>query len=1014
MSFFDVLLSPFIYFIEQVYALAYGLTNNHGLSIVLLSFAVSLILLPVFILIEKAKKRDDAKKQRMKPLADEIKRCYRGQERYYYLKTLNRQHGYSPLKALLPLLSLLLQIPFFIAAYQFLEGYAPLAGQSFLFIDDLSAPDGLLGRVNVLPIAMTLVNLLTAYFYTRNGRTSELNQMLVVALLFLILLFNLPSGLVLYWTMNNVFSFFRLFITNKEVFSKVQDKIVAFIRMNKLKGLFVNSLKHFPKAAIVFVIFFVGLVASQINWAFKYNFDTIVIRIIISFFVSLFFGGITAIVFALAKEKLVLGRALLVTNIRFYFVALFLALYFLLAASFYFTGTNDSLLIIALILVAILEIVSIRSMLAYKAVLKKSIFRLLVFGVVVFAFIQLLCAGAIFNGGDFSFKILSLNLKAQDITWLNFSFIGILIILICSPAIFKKKYEYSYSVIQKQGWLVFILSVFYILGLIFFWNPMIVYSSYPANFDFPAISILTNNLVFFIAITSGLLLIYFVLPIRFRPVAIVVTLYICVVTLLYSSIIPFDVGVLNVNHFSNEKNLAKGDLYYALEVFLLVGVYFIVDWVYRRFKTVYIVLSIGLLNLLVIGQSFYLTNKTGDLFVKEIKEVNKDSGKPMISFSKHHQNIVVFVIDGAQGWYMHDYISEDERYGDDFAGFTYYPNTVAMANYTYASVPSIMCGYKYSIPNMNKDSSRTIIQKVSDATEEFYEKIKGGGYELTSTVMRYSSIDHSKFDTHIPHWHDTWSEKLDLDEPEEMWYTRLWENAVFSSVPLFLKPKIYNNTRWILKQKSNLNLSELNEYNFVRVLPKISNTASERPNFIYIHSLYTHNPWNMIDEDNNFVRGVTPSECQRAFTNSFVKWLNWMKDNGVYDNTKIILTSDHGPSWWHFNGEIETNAPIVWTKENKISLERFLHLNALLMVKDYNRHNSLKTDWRLMNTADVSAIAFDINDPTKADSTYRSTQTFFTVWHQDLRTRVKYELKHAFEIENYVYDLNNWTSIKED
>jgi len=67
-----------------------------------------------------------------------------------------------------------------------------------------------------------------------------------------------------------------------------------------------------------------------------------------------------------------------------------------------------------------------------------------------------------------------------------------------------------------------------------------------------------------------------------------------------------------------------------------------------------------------------------------------------------------------------------------------------------------------------------------------------------------------------------------------------------------------------------------------------------------------------------------------------------------------------------------------------------------------------------MNTADISAIAFDINDPTKADSTFRSTQTFFTVWHQDLRTRVKYELKHAFEIENYVYDLNNWTSIKED
>src|SRR5690554_6477620 len=220
MTFFDIIIAPFLYFIEQVYHLAYGLTGNHGVSIILLSFAVSLLLLPIFILIEKTKRRNDAIRQRMKPLADEIKRCYKGQERYYYLKTLNRQHGYSPLKALVPVLTLLLQIPFFIAAYQFLEGYPPLEGVSFLFIKNLSAPDGLLGSVNILPIVMTVVNLVTAYFYTRNGNTAERKQMVVVAALFLILLFNLPSGLVLYWTMNNVFSFLRLFVTNPEVFNK--------------------------------------------------------------------------------------------------------------------------------------------------------------------------------------------------------------------------------------------------------------------------------------------------------------------------------------------------------------------------------------------------------------------------------------------------------------------------------------------------------------------------------------------------------------------------------------------------------------------------------------------------------------------------------------------------------------------------------------------------------------------------------------------------------------------------
>ena len=211
MNFLESIISPFLYFIEQVFLFSYNLTGNYGWAIILLSFAVSLLLLPVFIFIEKSKKKDDVVKQKMKPLIDEVKRVYKGQERYYYIKTINRQHNYSSLKALIPILSLLIQIPFFIAAYQYLEHFEGMKAVSFGFIKDLSLPDGLFGIVNILPILMTVVNLITVYFYTRLGDGSERKQMLVIAIAFLVLLFNLPAGLVLYWTMNNVFSFLRLF-----------------------------------------------------------------------------------------------------------------------------------------------------------------------------------------------------------------------------------------------------------------------------------------------------------------------------------------------------------------------------------------------------------------------------------------------------------------------------------------------------------------------------------------------------------------------------------------------------------------------------------------------------------------------------------------------------------------------------------------------------------------------------------------------------------------------------------
>ena len=125
MNLFELIMSPFIYIIKQIFLLSYQLTGDYGTAIVLLSFAISLLLLPIFIFIEKAKKKDDVIKLKMKPLIDEIKRCYKGQERFYYIKTINRQHNYSSARALIPILTLLFQIPFFIAVYQFLEGFEP-------------------------------------------------------------------------------------------------------------------------------------------------------------------------------------------------------------------------------------------------------------------------------------------------------------------------------------------------------------------------------------------------------------------------------------------------------------------------------------------------------------------------------------------------------------------------------------------------------------------------------------------------------------------------------------------------------------------------------------------------------------------------------------------------------------------------------------------------------------------------------------------------------------------------
>ncbi|MBO5254172.1 MAG: YidC/Oxa1 family membrane protein insertase, partial [Clostridia bacterium] len=118
--------------------------------------------------------------------------------------------NYSPLSALNGSVSLLLEIPFFMAAYQFLSNLDILNGVSFGPIADLSQPDGLIRlgalSINFLPILMTLINVVSSTLYLKGFPLKMKIQLYGMALLFLVLLYDSPAGLVFYWTLNNTYS----------------------------------------------------------------------------------------------------------------------------------------------------------------------------------------------------------------------------------------------------------------------------------------------------------------------------------------------------------------------------------------------------------------------------------------------------------------------------------------------------------------------------------------------------------------------------------------------------------------------------------------------------------------------------------------------------------------------------------------------------------------------------------------------------------------------------------------
>ncbi|HYQ56415.1 MAG TPA: membrane protein insertase YidC [Draconibacterium sp.] len=1217
-------MSPFIYIIRTIFEAGYNLTGNYGLSIVLLSFAISLLLLPIFIYIEKAKKRDDRIKKHMQPLVSEIKQVYTGQERYYYLKTLNRQFGYSQFKALVPILSLLVQIPFFIAAYQYLDNLEALQGVSFGPLTDLSKPDHLIESINVLPILMTVVNLLTAWFYTRNSNTSERKQMVVIAGIFLFLLYNLPSGLVLYWTMNNVFAFLRLFITNREVFvnneksysklfsdiktetAKIQDKLIntglllltvgfgsqlqwalnhnfngfivrvaivvvttvfitliiallvgfstidfkigqsnikktatrifteyrvlfyillsitVFAQINRgmsygfhdigiriilsglaslmfvyfvaiialyYKGLLLNtkliglSLKHRSKIYFILYIILSFLAAGvQLNWASSHSFGSVIWRILISLLavrlivvlmawftynLSLVrkwiikvsgtirsYYGKARIVLILTILAAILSQlnwalnhnfsdfplrlicSILGANIIFPIIVfcrdkltflvqsidnkghskstfehgLLLSIYFYCAAVFYYSGINFTLVKTGFVILLLTQFISVNQLIVAKS--KQSLIsRVLLFSVL---FIQICTIILTVLKPDVAIHVMRVTFDLKSIQLNNVLFIGIIYGIVAWMLQFYTR-KHSVQLRRPASFLTYFLGLIFLFSFIFFWQPLFVYASYPTDFDFPAIEILRHNFLKFIIPLLSLLLVFFIVPKQIQYSLLKASMLLVIISFVHSTIMPIDLGTLQEMKFTKEGALAIPYLFYFLEAILIVYALYLFDK-YSLKITRYSVQIMLLLNVTIAINGVYQAIQTGT-FIKKSKIIIEDT--PLISFSKEKENIVVVITDMFNGYYMRNFLDEDPDLYNQLSGFKWYSNTLSVSSITGSSIGPMLMGYNYTADKLNEIDT-PIEDKLTTLTEDFYTKVKNSGRDFTSTKLIYSKIDNSKFDTYLPKWTDKWNiwnKKLKIGLIKDHSQPLLWQNALLHSAPLPLKASIYNSGKWFINDTiSNENSTRTQDYNFLRLLPYISNTENQKANFIFLHTYASHHPWDVVNKDGQLLTDTTVFENNRWTINELAKWIDWIKENNVYDNTKIIIASDHGPHWWHDKEEeLKMNIPPFTTSNTAIELEDIMSLFPLLLVKDFNKTGKLEIDNRLMSNADIPAIVFDENDPTKIkaeDFPSRTLPSSNIIWVNKLSQRNNFVISKKFKVTDDIYNLENWKEVK--
>jgi YidC/Oxa1 family membrane protein insertase len=210
---YNLFIFPLVMVIDLFYVVTERIFRSQGIAVIGVGLLVSILTLPLYMVAETWQNAERKKIKSLKPVIDVIKSVFRGDQQYLVLSTYYRQQHYHPVFALRSSFGLLIQIPFFIAAYSYLSSLPVLKGTGYFLIKDLSLPDGLLTigsvSINILPVVMTLLNIAASYIYTRSLPVKDKIQLYGMAAVFLALLYASPSGLVLYWTVNNAFSLFK-------------------------------------------------------------------------------------------------------------------------------------------------------------------------------------------------------------------------------------------------------------------------------------------------------------------------------------------------------------------------------------------------------------------------------------------------------------------------------------------------------------------------------------------------------------------------------------------------------------------------------------------------------------------------------------------------------------------------------------------------------------------------------------------------------------------------------------
>ena len=203
LGWFDFLARPALWLLK----LLYSFTGNYGIAIILVTVLQKIAFHPLTVKSLKSMKA----MQEIQPKVQALQERYKNNPKKKQEETMSlyKKHGVNPMGGCLPML---VQIPIFIALYNALSSSVEMWQARFLWIRDLTQPDALFGvtiwggyPLNLLALFMGASMWLQQKMSPPAGDPRQAQMMLwMMPILFTFMFWSFPSGLVLYWLVNNV------------------------------------------------------------------------------------------------------------------------------------------------------------------------------------------------------------------------------------------------------------------------------------------------------------------------------------------------------------------------------------------------------------------------------------------------------------------------------------------------------------------------------------------------------------------------------------------------------------------------------------------------------------------------------------------------------------------------------------------------------------------------------------------------------------------------------------------